>query len=63
MKKNKLIQEFNISSSDECSVNGFFSHNDHYMNEINLFTNKKRVSIKRAFSPRPKSRLLYRFFL
>ena len=48
-EKNKLIQKFNISSSDECSVNGFFSHNDHYMNEINLFTNKKGFQLKGLF--------------
>ena len=62
IKKNKLIEKFNISSSDKCSVNGFFSHNDHYMNEINLFTNKRRVSIKRAFSPDPSQDCNIDFF-
>ena len=62
VKKNKLIEKFNISSSDKCSVNGYFSHNDHYMNEINLFTNERRVSIKRAFSPDPNQDCSIDFF-
>ena len=50
-KKNNIIEKFSTFIIDKISISSFFSHNDQYMNELILFSEKKRIVLNRVFSP------------